>query len=143
MADFGKNKRTVSGRQDYCKDCHSGIQGLFGAKHPVPAEPPTEIPQLVNTVRGVKAKSHSAGNLYIIGNLELGTYKIGVSVNVKKRLKTLQTGSPVPLTLVASKPVDDMYSTEEKTHIKLAAYRLHGEWFKLTYEQALAAIAPI
>src|SRR5271157_5878078 len=43
------------------------------------------------------------GILYVIGNVESGMYKIGASTDTVKRLATLQTGSPLPLTIVGQK----------------------------------------
>lgn len=78
------------------------------------------------------------GFLYVIGNVEAGRYKIGVSTDVPKRLNALQIGSPLPLTLIGQKAVDDMFGTELEIHKRLADARLHGEWFQLTKAQALA-----
>lgn len=91
---------------------------------------------------GWDVKRHTNnGILYVIGNVEGGMYKIGVSTDTVKRLQSLQTGSPLELTIVGQKFVDDMFKAEREAHKKMAAHRLRGEWFKLTQDQALSVVA--
>lgn len=54
--------------------------------------------------------------------------KIGVTVELRKRFTSLQCGSPMPLTLLASIPGDR--SMEQKLHKQFSHLRTHGEWFK-------------
>lgn len=68
-------------------------------------------------------------------------YKIGASTDTVKRLQTLQIGSPLPLTIVGQKFVDDLFRAENDAHQKMKAHKLRGEWFKLTFEQALSVVA--
>lgn len=56
--------------------------------------------------------------------------KIGVAVDVRKRLSSLQTGNPAPLSLMASMPGDE--KAERKLHKQFSADRLSGEWFDLS-----------
>lgn len=56
-----------------------------------------------------------------------GPIKIGVALNVTDRLQTLQCGSPVKLRVIGC--LAGGYELEAKLHRRLAAYRLHGEWF--------------
>ena len=58
---------------------------------------------------------------------EHGAIKIGVATDPVKRLRTLQTGSPVKLTLRAV--TEGGALAEEQYHYKFMAHRLHGEWF--------------
>ena len=62
---------------------------------------------------------------YFISN---GIYvKIGKTQDVAARLKSLQTGSPVPLRLLGYVSGD----REQEFHHKYANHRLRGEWFSL------------
>ena len=61
-----------------------------------------------------------------------GLFKIGKSKNPKARLKTLQTGSPVCLTI--KKVVQGGLYLENVLHIYFKHLREHGEWFKPDYE---------
>jgi hypothetical protein len=54
-----------------------------------------------------------------------GPIKIGSTKNLPVRLRTLAAMSPVPLRLMAVMEGDH----EEGCHARLAAFRLHGEWF--------------
>lgn len=63
--------------------------------------------------------------VYFIGG-DHGAIKIGRSVNVEVRLRTIQTHSPVPLRILAT---IEGGSRERLYHKIFAAHRLHGEWF--------------
>jgi hypothetical protein len=66
--------------------------------------------------------------VYFIGG-EAGPVKIGSTRNVGKRLATLQIGSPVRLSILAT--VSGQGSTLECIyHTKFKAHRLLGEWFE-------------
>lgn len=73
----------------------------------------------------------STTTVYLIGNAANNLVKIGISVDVTKRLGDLRTGSPVRLDLLATFPG---YGTEEKwlhSHPAIAPHHSHGEWFAL------------
>lgn len=71
-------------------------------------------------------------NVYII---QSGLYfKIGKANDVSNRLKTLQTSTPTPLRLIATKQDNEAFSLESKIHSKLSSYRVRGEWFLTTKE---------
>lgn len=57
--------------------------------------------------------------------------KIGKANDVAKRLKSLQTGTPVELHLMASIPASDPLALESKIHDQLKHYRINGEWFAI------------
>lgn len=59
-----------------------------------------------------------------------GLYKIGISQDINKRLKSLQTGSPHTVRCVAYYHTDESAMTiERKLHKLFDKYRLSGEWF--------------
>ena len=69
--------------------------------------------------------------IYIITNGE--DYKVGVSVNPKRRIKQLQTGNPETLKIAATfkLPADKVYSLEKEAHREIQyKYQKRGEWFK-------------
>jgi|SRR5271157_3211687 len=75
------------------------------------------------------------GFVYIIGNDELGVFKIGYSRNYPtNRLHYLQVGSPVILRLAAFVHVDNAPETEKKLHERFSEQHLHHEWFRLSPE---------
>ena len=54
-----------------------------------------------------------------------GPIKIGSTRNLPVRLRTLCAMSPVPLKLLGVMKGD----AEDRSHLRLGAFRLHGEWF--------------
>lgn len=70
---------------------------------------------------------HSLTTVYFIAAVDAGKIKIGKTVDLKKRLASLSTMSPVDVTLVCSVDYDD--GLEGRIHRHLSEYRSHGEWF--------------
>jgi hypothetical protein len=71
-------------------------------------------------------------NVYIIKQGDY--YKIGESDNINKRIKTIQTYSPIKLDLIAYLPCKDKKQAkyiEGKLHDKFILLNTSGEWFKL------------
>ena len=68
----------------------------------------------------------SDGWVYWIGG-DTGPIKIGWSKDPQKRVRELQTGSPIALTVVHQ--VAGTTADERRWHKKLSDHRLHGEWF--------------
>ena len=58
---------------------------------------------------------------------EKGAIKIGKSKYPDKRIKTLQTAMPEPLTLLLT--IDEYLCSEKEAHNKFAHLRINGEWF--------------
>ena len=67
--------------------------------------------------------------VYLISD---GTYtKIGITNNLTKRLKVLQTGNPHKLTYIDYVPCDDASRVEKELHNLYALKHMVGEWFNL------------
>ena len=76
-----------------------------------------------------------AGRIYYIAATEgeVPRVKIGfTSGSPYARLRTLQTGSPCPLVLVAVH--DGTLEDEKRLHAEFSESRVHGEWFDMTEE---------
>lgn len=71
--------------------------------------------------------------VYFIGGAE-GPVKIGSTVDVVKRLATLQTAHPQPLSVLATSRGG--IAVEREYHQRFAAFRLRGEWFERAPEVA-------
>jgi len=69
--------------------------------------------------------------LYLILARSLERAKIGLSNDPERRLKELQTGSPVPLELFAFQYSKRAKAREAELHKKFKNRHLHGEWFDL------------
>lgn len=83
------------------------------------------------------------GQVYVIGSPGSHFVKIGFSKTPQKRLSTLQIGSPVPLTLLAT--FEGGRDLETSLHRHFASRRRHGEWFELGADplEAVEAAASI
>ncbi|MFJ8855661.1 GIY-YIG nuclease family protein [Streptomyces sp. NPDC102437] len=73
--------------------------------------------------------SASRARVYLIGSAASTLVKIGWSDNPERRLRDLQTGSPLPLQLLAV--FEGGAVVEAKLHRRFADKRRHGEWFDL------------
>lgn len=58
-----------------------------------------------------------------------GLIKIGISTNIKSRIRSIRNSSPVELELLAIRP-ESCTLVEIKTHFRFAHLRRHGEWFE-------------
>ena len=68
--------------------------------------------------------------------------KIGIAVDCKKRLKTLQTGNADKLILEWSRERDDAAQVEAHLHRKFSKHRVGGEWFdgtQITVDEIIVA----
>jgi hypothetical protein len=76
--------------------------------------------------------------LYVIGSTVRGIVKIGQSVNPEYRLSQLQTGSPVPLSIVWRMP--DGAAMEPALHAYFSDRQAHGEHFDFGDDDPLELI---
>lgn len=75
--------------------------------------------------------------VYFIFNIDSQAIKIGMAKNVEKRLKSLQTSSPIILELLHTIQLDSVENAqklESVLHQKFAHLRMNGEWFKASEE---------
>jgi hypothetical protein len=61
-----------------------------------------------------------------------GLLKIGIASNMNSRLCSMQGGSPVPLTLLATFPGNR--GSERLLHRQFSSIRRHGEWFEFSQD---------
>ena len=83
-------------------------------------------------------------SVYLLKTKGLRLYKIGVSQNVQTRFWTIQSSSPLKLTLIAQK---EMYTSkaleiEQYLHQMFEKKRHRGEWFSLN-DHDIKALEPI
>lgn len=77
--------------------------------------------------------------LYIIHNIELDTYKIGISKDPHHRISVLENQSGCKLSFVFLKLLDNARQCEAFAH-KIAPCRVKGEWFKCHRYEAIGAV---
>lgn len=76
-----------------------------------------------------------AGFAYVIGDLQIGIYKIGCSRNPKNRLSQIgKLIGPLELELICTVSTDDKRRTERKLHARFSDKRKRGEWFLLNQD---------
>lgn len=62
-------------------------------------------------------------------------YKIGCTrTSVQDRLKSVQHGNPIKVSLVHQATTDDPYLAEKFLHLRFSTKRVRNEWFELTTE---------
>ena len=65
------------------------------------------------------------------------TYKIGISNNPEKRVKTLQTGNDNKLKIVHKILCENFNDVESALHNKYQFLRINGEWFELSDDDVI------
>ncbi|MFJ1993110.1 GIY-YIG nuclease family protein [Streptomyces asiaticus] len=104
----------------------------FEARFPSisPAQEPEELAKAARKNEPRKAtKPTKMRCTYLVGIEGSPLVKIGFTSGAPmKRLKSLQTGQPMTLSLLWSTPGDH----EDMLHERFAKYRVRGEWFDLT-----------
>lgn len=83
--------------------------------------------------------------LYVIAAAKEGPVKLGLSVHPEKRVRQLQTASPVPLSIFHTEEIEDVRVkiAEKALHQLLGHKRMKGEWFDMTVEDAIAEVIHI
>ncbi len=82
--------------------------------------------------------------LYVIQDPASGHLKIGKAFDPEDRLSQFQTGTPHQLTILHTHSCEDdeeAPALETMVHRILAEHRVRGEWFNVTLDQTMAAIA--
>ena len=83
----------------------------------------------------------ATGYVYL---LKSGPYvKIGMTNNVGKRTATLSAQPPFFTDLLAYFWLLDAHKTEAQLHRQYAGYRVHGEWFQLSWDQIDAVVTEL
>lgn len=79
--------------------------------------------------------------VYVLGP-EDGPQKVGVSNDLRRRLVSIQNGNHLDLCIAAAFPVQrsEARMVEKFAHRLLWEFKIRGEWFDVTPEQAAAAV---
>ena len=76
--------------------------------------------------------------VYLISDSNTYNYKIGISNNPERRIKTLQTGNDNKLKIV-HKILCEYYTHVEKAlHHRYNLNKINGEWFELSNNDVIA-----
>lgn len=129
--------------QDYCDYVNSGalalapnltFAGHTTIKQDKQVSPKRAMAYQLLKEAAAEENTDMTGYVYCISD---GTaMKLGMSIgHPQNRLKSLQTGNPRLLTLLAFKRVPDRMTAEMELHVKYKDTNLLGEWF--TYNEAI------
>jgi hypothetical protein len=87
--------------------------------------------------RRADTQAHPVGpGVYLIAAVNgnsVSALKIGLTLCVASRLRTLRNSSPLPLALEGWLQCDTIRSAESlerELHLQFCAHRMHGEWFR-------------
>jgi len=87
----------------------------------------------------MKVASNKSSHVYLIHAFGTDMFKIGIATDSFKRIKTLQTGSPVELQLIRNVKCKYPSMLENELHTGIFnKYHSHGEWFKIPKEECVA-----
>lgn len=78
-----------------------------------------------------QSNKDTSGFIYLAQSSCTHYYKIGMSKQPYKRMKSLQSGSPLEIILIHRIFTLDMVALEKALHEYYNAYWLRGEWFEL------------
>ena len=118
----------IPGRGDYYTDARYFVVGID--RIPSTAELNHYFP-MTDDYRIFKdpVPVNTSGYVYLIK--ASGKYKIGISTNPDKRIESLQTANPSPISVVHIQYSHEYKRLEAELHEKYGEYRMQGEWFDL------------
>lgn len=80
------------------------------------------------------------GYIYLLQAVSTDKFKIGRATDVTRRIRELQTGSPIKIRYVYHAYVHNANLCEMELHNKFSSQREIGEWFALTSEDVKSCI---
>jgi hypothetical protein len=86
----------------------------------------------VMNARKRNKEKYPNSDIYIFKMDKLGLYKIGVSQNINRRIKDINSANPYSVNLYYSLSVNNAYDLEYLIHNKYEGSALQNEWFELT-----------
>ena len=162
VGSFHKDANAADGLQPTCKSCKKGLddrrrraQLLAGIPRPDYRKLPKyerdrwvaladELAEAGSTYEGaLQAREiRKDGIVYVITHPRLPGVKIGKAFDADSRLRGYQTGCPERAYTLSyvSEYLDDCGAIERTVHDWCGEYRLQGEWFAMTPDQAKQAI---
>jgi len=89
-------------------------------------------------------KTNKRFYVYLMYDPSKDRYKIGVSADPERRLRTFHTVDPGIVLLAKWGPCSrkQAYDMEALAHFKYRRQRLHGEWFRLSQQQVDKLLKP-
>ncbi len=119
-----KNNVIYSNLKEVRRYCHDVLNGKF---EKINLQNPILKREIVDSINKLEKNKITNRKTYLMKDNHTGLYKIGYSINPKKREQTLQSEKP-SISLVKIWNID----IEKKLHDLYKNYRVRGEWFNLT-----------
>jgi hypothetical protein len=90
----------------------------------------------------IERMKESAAHVYIVYCEHAGDrwYKIGISGDFDARLPAIQTGCPLPISVLLVGEVTGARHIEKSLHTRFAEFRVSGEWFSLPHDKLAEAV---
>jgi predicted GIY-YIG superfamily endonuclease len=73
----------------------------------------------------------SSGYIYLLNEVGSTKYKIGMTKNLNKRIKSHKCSNSSELKYIAYKRVETALREETKLHALLSDYKISGEWYNI------------
>ena len=87
----------------------------------------------------INARHGTAGYVYCLSD-SVGHYKLGRTIDMKRRVSELRTQPPFRIQTKGSSFVFNAHYYEKCLHDHFARHRLNGEWFELTDDQVSSVL---
>lgn len=133
------------GTADLIADTYSNEQAALTAERAALAAELAALREQIAAQQQRQRQSHiaKAGFVYVLAT-DQGTHKIGMAVDVERRVKEIAGMTSQTIELVTTFATGDRRVLEQRLHECFADRRLRGEWFALTETDldALLAIGP-
>lgn len=89
-----------------------------------------------NVFRKINEQKTKIGYLYFINIRNTTKYKIGVSINPKKRLSDISSLIPFEIDVLAINQINNPYKFEQNLIDRYKSFLIRNEWFDLNIDQA-------
>lgn len=128
-------------RQRWCYDFERNRKRYFGYCYTDNGEPATSYQQASDYQETIRAEIPTRGRVplrpdnsyvYFLATADKRRVKIGHSRTPTKRIRNLQIGSSVKLTLLGK--LTGSQAIERALHEKFEHHHIHGEWYRLEPE---------
>jgi hypothetical protein len=90
-----------------------------------------DLPKVRSRAKSTSTKNLGSSTLVYLVEAG-GLYKIGITNNLKSRMRAIQNGNPYKVREVLSVPHHSPKALEDELHNRFALERLEGEWFSLS-----------
>jgi len=131
---FNPNGNNYFNSLDYCRNCNIGYENFKNSDHLIERRKFTKLIRKRGkfNIRISTLPKRGESIIYFLKAEDTDRIKIGYSKNVRNRLRSLKSESPVKLRLVTYIKGD--IEKESEIHSRFERYRIGGEWFKFEGE---------